>query len=421
MNRILRHGALVLLAGLATVAGWRIAHGMLADAALSRGDVQSALRWQPMHPEALLQRAEAQLAAKQPEAAAATARQLLQVEPTDGRGYRVLAQIAAAAHQTERARTLFTIAARRAPRDLPAQAWLAQDALERGKPAEALARIDEVLTLSPGSGVAIYPLMVTLAADPAFAEALADVLRRPPAWRSGMLAALRSAADGQREGAGRVLSALQRNGGFDANETAAWIDSLLREGRWGEAYARWASPIVARGGSLPLLFNGDFAVESTGGGFDWLMPTTPGVILDYEDASGAAHTLHARFLGRRVVGTFLEHRLLLAPGSYQFRVRLRTDALQSENGVNWTLSCEGTQGLLATSDAINGTRGWQMAAVTFTVPAQTCSGQWLRLGNAGVAGTGQLVSGELWFDAAAIIGQPIGHPEPDRVPVAVTH
>jgi len=180
-------GVLLLGCGLA---GWRIVGLMNAEAAMARGDIATVLRWRPDHAEALLRKAEAQLAAKDLAAAMVSARRLLEADPMDGRGYRVLAQVEAAQERKDQARTLFRIAARRAPRDLPARAWLAQDALERNDPDDALVQIDAVLTLSPGTGTTVFPVLVKLSADPAFADALADVLRREPAWRGGMLAAL---------------------------------------------------------------------------------------------------------------------------------------------------------------------------------------------------------------------------------------
>ena len=398
----------LLMAALLVVSvwgGWRIWGLMQADAALARGDTVAALRWRPDHAEALLGQAETRLAAKDFAGAEASARQLLQATPMDGRGFRLLAQVAGAQGRKEQARTLYRIAARRAPRDLPARAWLAQDALERVDPDDALVQIDAVLTLSPGTGTTVFPVLVTLAGDPAFANALAEVLRRGPAWRAGMLAALHQAKPENREAADQVLDALQRKGGFTPEETIAWIEALLVEGRWGPAYARWAAPYVADGTPLPLLFNGNFAQTPSGSGFDWRLPATPGVIITFEQEQGEGRALRARFLGRRVAGAFLEHRLLLAPGHYRLRYRLRNDALRSDNGLGWSVSCEGQPAVLAHGVPMAGSRGWHAAELDFTVPAVDCPGQWLRLGNAGATRAGQLVNGDLWLESVLVEGR----------------
>jgi len=379
---------------------------MQADAALARGDAVAALRWRPDHAEALVRQAQLQLAAKDFREASASARRLLRAAPIDGRGYRLLAQVAALEGRKEDARTLYRIAARRAPRDLPARAWLAQDALERGDSVDALAQIDAVLTLSPRTGAAVFPVLATMAGDPAFADALADVLRRGPAWREGMLATLQKAKPENRQAADQVLDALKKKGGFTREESTAWIEALLAEGRWGQAYARWAAPYVAGGESLPLLFNGDFAQTPSGTGFDWRLPNTPGVIVTFEQGQDKGRLLHARFLGRRVAGAFLEHRLLLAPGHYRLRYRLRSDALRSDYGLGWRVACEGNPlELSQAAPAIGGSRSWHEAELEFTVPVADCQGQWLRLGSAGATSAGQLVSGDVWLMSVVVQGR----------------
>lgn len=406
MSRNLRGAAVALVLVMLAFAGWRIVTLMQADAALARGDVANALRWRPDHPEALLGQATQRLAAGDLDGATASARRVLQVEPAEGRGYRVLAQVAAAREQTGQARQLFRIAARRAPRDLPSRAWLAQDALQRGDLTEALQQIDRVLILSPGAAGNVHPVLVQLAGDPGFVEALAATLASRPPWRAGLLEALRHPKTGIPANADAVLGALQRRGGLDAEESAAWTETLLRDGRWGEAHARWAAPLVAGGQPLPLLYNGDFARPPSGQGFDWRQPQVAGAILEYEPASGAGRTLHARFLGRRIAGPLLEHALLLAPADYTLTFKRRFDSLRSDNGLQWTLACAGgtKPRVLARSQPLAGSRGWQTEQVVFTVPTRGCEGQWLRLSNVGAPRAGQLVSGDLWVAGMMIEG-----------------
>ncbi len=248
-------------------------------------------------------------------------------------------------------------------------------------------------------------MLVQLAGDPAFVDALAETLRTRPAWRSGLLAALRHPKTGNPANADAVLGALQRRGGLDAEESAGWIETLLRDGRWGEAHARWAAPFVAGGQPLPLLYNGDFAQTPSGQGFDWRQPQMAGAILEYEPASGAGRTLHARFLGRRIAGSLLEHALLLAPGDYPLAFRRRFEGLRSDNGLQWILACAGgtRPQVLARSQPLAGSRGWKEEELAFTVPAD-CQGQWLRLGNADNPRAGQLVSGDLWLGSMRIRG-----------------
>ena len=387
-------GLLVLLA----LAGWRIVETMQADAAIDRSDPRTALRWRPENPQALLLQAEAKLAARDLGAAEALARRQLQAAPVDGRGYRVLAQVAAARGQPDRAHTLFRIAARRAPRDVPARAWLAQYALEQGRPAEALTQIDAVLTLSPGAGRRIYPVLVQLAADPTFATVLADTLAKRPVWRNSMLKALRAPKGGDPVAADRVLAVLQRKGGLAPGEFDAWIEALMQQGRWSEAHARWAAPQLAAGRRLPLLFNGDFEAAPLGTGFDWRMRQVPGVLTQIEPARDGG-SLHLRFLGRRVAQPPLGHALLLGPGDYTLLWRERSDALRANTGIRWILACADARTVLVRSDPLRGSHAWRSRTSAFTVPRDGCPGQWLRLGTAGA----QVVAGDAWFAGVRVV------------------
>ena len=397
--RIALVGCLLAVLGMA---GWRIVQTMQADAALDRSDPATALRWRPGNPQALLLQAEARLAARDLDAAEQLARRQLQATPVDGRGYRVLAQSAAARGQQDRALELFRIAAKRAPRDLASRGWLAQHALEQGRPAEALAQIDAVLTLSPTAGRRIFPVLVQLAGDPAFADALATTLAKRPAWRGTMLGALRAPKGGDPVAADRVLAALQRHGSLQPAEFDAWIEALLQQGRWGEAHARWAGPQLAVGRRLPLLFNGDFEAPPLGTGFDWRLSPVPGVLAVIEPASEGG-SLNLRFLGRRVAKQPLRHALLLGPGDYTLAWRERSDALRANTGIGWTLTCSDARTVLARSEPLYGSHAWRIRSLAFTVPREGCTGQWLQLGASGA----QVVAGDVWYAGVKVNRQQV--------------
>lgn len=421
--RVARRGLLLAaLVSLGLVAGWRITTIMLADAALARDDVAGALRWRADHPEALFRRAESDLAGKRLAAAEATARHLLKVAPIDGRGFRLLAQVADARGERGRALVLYRIAARRAPRDQPSHAWLIQSALMRGDTAEAVAHIDQLLTHS-GSGAKLYEAVIQLSADPGFADGIAVLLAQSPEWRPAMLAALKRARGEDRIGADRLMGAMQRIGALDTADFDAWIESLLKDARWGEAHARWAAPMIADGISIPPLFNGDFARVPRGSGFDWRILVRPGVLVDVVPGQGDRQALQLSFLGTRVGGTFLEHPLLLSPGRWRLRYRLRADALRSDSGFAWSISCaEGKRIRLFESGPVAASDDWRSSEHEFTVPAQACTGQWLRFGNAGVPGktgkpgkapSSQWASGDLYLAAIGVSATP-GAPVVER-------
>lgn len=399
MNRILRTGLLLGIIVLAAQAGWWIVGIMRSDAALDRGDHAAALRWRPNNPVALLRLATARHAAGDMAGAETLARRLLTAAPADGRGYRILAQVAEARGEEARAAMLYDIAVRRAPRDLQARAWLAQRALAAGDYKTALVHVDRVLRMSSGQAHArLYPVLTQLASDPTFADALAESLGSHPPWRDGILAALHAADKDGPRAADQVLAALQRRNDLDAGSTDAWIEALIRQGRWGEALARWAAPQLKAGQPIPLLFNGNFASAPQGAGFDWRLPSVAGVLASIEPLDRGGGMLHLRFLGRRVQGgAVASHALVLAPGTYRLQWRERIDGLRADEGLAWRVACAGQPQILAVSEPGSGSRPWRLQSLDFTVPSNGCGGQWLHLANAGNAGSGQVLSGDLWY------------------------
>lgn len=384
--------AVVVLAALA--AGWRIAGLMRSDTALDQDQTATALRARPGNPEALLRHAMALRAQGDLDGAEQAARTLLRTNPADGRGYRVLAQVAAARGDKARATRLFEVAARRAPRDLEARAWLAQEALERRDARAALEHIDRVLTFGSGAGARLYPLLGALSADPDFAGELSRRLAARPAWRGPLLGALQANRAKDPGAIDRVLSGLQRQGGLEQDEFEAWIESLMQQGRWGEAHARWASRQAEAGARIPLLFNDDFAAEPSGTGFDWRLRRTAGVLATLERVE-ASRALRLQFMGRRVAGgPLVEHALLLPPGEYRLQWRERIEALRTGAGLDWQVACAEQGRVLEQAEPTSGTRPWRERSLTFTVPATECSAQWLRLGG---PGGGQMLAGEVWY------------------------
>ena len=404
MSTGVRWGVVVGVLLAALVAAWRLAGVIRSDAALDAGDVAVALRHRPHNPEALLRHAAGLRAQGDLDGAEQAARRLLRTSPADGRGYRVLAQVADARGDKALASRLFGVAARRAPRDLEARAWLAQDALNRRDAAAALEHIDKVLTYSSGGAATrLYPLLGALSEDPGFARELSRRLAARPAWRSGLLGTLQANRAKDPGAIDRVLSGLQQHGGLDPGEFDAWIESLMQQGRWGEAHARWAMRQVEAGARVPLLFNGDFASDPSGTGFDWRLRRTAGLLAAVERGDGG-RALRLQFMGRRVAaGALVEHALLLPPGSYVLEWRERTEALRAGAGLGWEVACAGQGTVLEQAPLTDGTRPWRERSFSFTVPTTGCQAQWLHLGSPGGASAGQMLAGEAWYAGIRIV------------------
>lgn len=399
-----------LWAALALMAfgAWRVASLGLADH-YAETNPERALFWRSTHPVALLRAAE--LAAQDParaQEAADYAHRALQADPLDGRPYRVLAQLALAAGDEARARELFQLAARRAPRDLPAHVWLVEHHLRNARPAEALGHIDTLLRVQPSLFPRFEPLLLALAAaEPAHA-ALAEALAKQPPWRGRFLSVV-AGKSGDLDAVAPLFEAVRKaEGGLAARELGPWLDRLVREGRVGQAYLLWAANLPPeRQTSLGNVFNGGFEHAPEPVGFDWRMGRVAGARMNRlaSEGAGGRLALQVAFEDRRVPFNHLRQMLALPPGDYQLSLRARPDNLRTERGLVWEITCVKGGAPLAATAPLRGQGGWRELAVEFTVP-EGCQGQWLALRLPARIPAEQRIGGRAWFDDLKITRVP---------------
>ncbi|TAK39896.1 MAG: hypothetical protein EPO30_01685 [Lysobacteraceae bacterium] len=380
--------------------GWSIIQATRADE-LAGTDPAAALRIDPDHPKALLRLGRLQLDAKDFDAATATARHLLSVEPGQGDGFAILA-LAAVGRGDRDAKQLLEIAVQRAPRNPGVRTQAMVAALRASDLDAGMRQLDALLRLSPGRGQILFPAMAQQAVDPAFAEVLVGALVEDPPWRGGFLASLTS-QDTPPGAMDRVYAGLQRHHTLAESELRLWLERMLRNGRWGEAYAHWVGTLAPKPTELPSVYNGGFERPPSNMGFDWHELRNTGVFTSIGAATGAegGQAAHFHFIGRPTPGGGLQQPILLAPGRYRLELRAKAEFLHSEQGLQWIVRCDGGA-TVAELGPLEGSFGWQRLATEFTVPATACPGQWLELHNPAVAGSAQVVSGDLWIDDVAI-------------------
>ena len=94
--------------------------------------------------------------------------------------------------------------------------------------------------------------------------------------------------------------------------------------------------------------------------------------------------------------------MLLPAGNFRLGMRVHWQSLRSALGLQWQVVCADGGGVVARSEAIDGSFGWRALEVDFTVPVDRCKGQWLRLVNPVPAGPAQVVAGDLWVDGVVV-------------------
>ncbi|HEU4662460.1 MAG TPA: hypothetical protein VFS55_00370 [Dokdonella sp.] len=391
----------IALAAMACI-GWRIVVTSSADLRVDASPAQALAR-DPRNRAARIALARRGLRGGDVAGAQAAAQALLRDEPLEASALALLAQAAESAGDAGAAANLYAIVLRRAPRDLHARAWTIDHELARGHYDDALDHLAVLLRVWPSQRRALLPVMVDLARVPAFADAMLRALSTHPAWREALLDAL--LARGDAATVDRLFGRLDTEGDLSRGETGAWLERLMREGRWGEAYGRWASGVRREAGAaVPALYDGGFEHALSGIGFDWRVRDVPGVFVERVHAPGVSghFALKVAFAHRRVSDAGLSQVTLLAPGSYRLGYRARTEDLLSDRGVEWAIGCEGSSRPLAVSAPLAGRSDWKTYAMTFDVPAQGCVAQHLRLRNPGADGPGKIVSGTIWLDDMSI-------------------
>jgi hypothetical protein len=397
----------IAAAGVALLAwvGWVTVQATRVDE-LARTDPDAALRLDPDYPPALLSVAHRQLREGDPDAAMATARHLLATAPGRGDAFAILA-LAAVQRGDADAPQLLAIAVQRAPRNRDVRVQAALAALKHKDLPGVMAQVDALLRLSPDRGKVLYPMLTQQSEDQQFADVLAATLARDPPWRPAYLATL-ARKDASAIGADNVQGWLEQHGELSQAEIAAWLDRMMADGRWGDAFARWVGTLGPGPLVIPPLRNGGFEKDIGGGGFDWRNDPVKGVITDIEAGTGTRNSraAHLHFIGQAERGN-LRQALMRAPGHYRRSSSARAQFLRRHQGLQWVVRCDKGP-TIAESDRLEGSFGWRLLNADFEVPATGCAGQWLELRNPAVAGSARQVSGDLWIDDVAITRTPAG-------------
>lgn len=370
-------------------------------------DPARALSFRAGQPLALRESAAEQLAAGEDAKALALARAALRADPLDGTPYRLLARLALRREDRAEARRFMTIALRHSPQDSEARAWLAADALARRDGADAIALYDRLLRVSPEETDAVFAVLNKLLSVPPARAAMVTTLAGDPPWRRAFLDyTARAGADLAAVDA--LFSALRRVSPLTRTETTAWVNRLVAERRWPEAFLVWVNSLSAtEQETLATPVNGDFEWPSAAPPFDWVIESPEGIEAGIRPVPGeAGHALEVEFYGRRSPFHHVRQLLQLAPGAYQMHWRYRLDHLATARGLRWAIDCAGeTTTRILNSDTMKGDADWTRAIVSFDVP-KGCAAQWLSLELEARIPSETQAYGAAWFDDVKVVQRP---------------
>ena len=390
----------VLFAVVASLLCWRIVVVNVAQY-LAADDNLAATAWNPNNPVTLLQQAVSAVG-NDPARARRLALRAAWENPADGRAFLVFALIEEQAGRLNMASKAIRLADFLAPRRSETQLQIANFWARQGRLEEALPHWSVALQMRPELNVKLFPELLRFIEAPQMRPAFARILADPPAWwNSFFLYALNNAAHPETLKA-IYLARANTSKGVGHVERKAYLDRLLRDGMWIDAYFIWLNGLDASQLSvLGNIYDGGFELDSFDEGYDWRFMVDKGFTVDKEHTYGTVgdRALHVAFVGPQPRSRQLAAQyLLLDPGQYRLRGRVRIDSLAAGNGVRWMMQCANSGGVLASSELFIGTDHWKSFGAEVKIPETGCAAQIIKLEMDPGSDRKPDFSGSVWFD-----------------------
>lgn len=396
---------------MAALLAWRILSlGLSSHYAdqLAQGRVDAAgkaLAWNGRQPEALFRQA-LSTREQDPGRARTLLAQSFAENPADTRPLIALAKLARQQGDQTGADALVKAAVGLMPSDPSIQLQAAGFWASKGDLEAALHHSSSALEADPAARDQVFPVLLTIAEDPSARLALKPIALAPPSWWEAFFEEVsRRALDVETV---RLLYAWRRESpqspiSSRERETLVW--RLTKNGNITEAYVEWVNGLSrARRARLGLIHDGGFELDPTNSGYDWHLRSTPNAIVDRARTFGVDgdNGLHVLFKGQERRFAEVYQPLYLDPGRYRLSGRVRTDNLETQGGLKWTLRCLQPEAKdLGESERFLGSNQWRDFGFELEVPPD-CRLQEIRLQSVGKRDFEHKITGGAWFDRLAI-------------------
>jgi hypothetical protein len=383
----------LLMVVLAVWLGWQV----LLQPITERAPPGLGLKVAPGSPRLLARAAEGELAAGRTENATALARASLIRTVFNVRALRIIGLAMAQDGQRAQANELLTLAGNWSLRDDPSHAWLVEYRLSRGDYVSAFAHADTLARRREDRQDSIFRLFTAAAEqDPRSLPALTGLLARDPPWRSNYINSLYYSEAGHRIAATIAIALSESTKPFTREEQGVLYRQLVSRG-WIGVISQVRSVIGPPAG----LMNGAFNPLAAAPPFEWALFGAAGVsaeiLPDDIRADSALRVQYESFSAKPVAEQFLQ----LAPGRYRISGQMREETGSVDSRLVWNISCfeSGTTVGILLPPKGPAVRTWRTLSADFVIPAQGCTGQWLRL-EARPGNDRTLVT--VWYDRFAI-------------------
>lgn len=329
-------------------------------------------------------------------------------DPGNAQALRILAQLAEAQGDEAHAWRFMQTAAQLSLRESTAVDWLMRKNLKKADYAAALYYADTLLRTHPQLVDYVTPTLVRIAEDRTANQLLKTLLVDNPPWRGRFFSVLPNHVSDARTPLDLLMALGRAAVPPTTEDLRTYLDFLVTHKFYGLAYYTWLQLLPSdRLGSVGLLYNGDFEIAPSGLPFDWLMTPGAGVTIDIVDRPDlAGRALVVEFEGSRVDFRSVTQLILLSPGAYRFTGKYKSE-VSGARGMKWRITCAGAALPIAESAMMTGLRPqWTEFDFGFTVPANDCPAQYVRLDLDARMASEQFVSGSIWFGELKIAREP---------------
>jgi hypothetical protein len=350
--------ALIAVAMFAAIVGWA------REASQSDPDV--VLRVLPGHSAALLKITEDRRTqeGEVSDLTLAAGARLLRSQPLSEAPLVFAALARAASGDTDQAREAFTAARRRQPRNIPALAWLAADAIGRGEYARSAELLERLHALNHEQTEIYAAAWAATIPNPEAVAVLEERLSAGSILAQRTLQVINPTIDN--------LDLLIRLNAHAPDQQARLLESLLNSRGPALAFLAWlefAPTAETRDFSWP--FDPAFVGSDAPTPFNWTLAREAEIL----EKGG----LYARYSGK-LAPELAGQLMLLAPGAYIFKAEMQGNADQSKGAFEWVLACyRGSDAPLAIVVVNALSSKPNEFSGRFTVPRQTCAAQTLTL------------------------------------------
>jgi hypothetical protein len=277
---------------------------------------------------------------------------------------------------TVASRKLFSLAETLSRRNLLAQSWLIEDAVQRGQVEEAIVHYDRALTVSEELRHRLLPILAAASSDPEIRTPLLPVLARRPLWWADYLTQLATSGD-----SGATLDDAARAVRLDVRNVsdAALAEAVLRRMITLKAYRPaigLAEALDGRRSTTRTLVDGDFETPEGVLPFSWWMSDSAD-IRAFRDTVPTGNGLRIQ-AGERVLGGAAQQLIGLPPGSYTMSGRIGDHVATTVTGVRIGVECADGPSIATDRLPSAGPQGRQFAT-RFIVPETHCTAQWINI------------------------------------------